>query len=394
MNKRLLGFSLVELMVAMVVALVTVYAIFQVFGGYEGQKRVTVGIGNAESNGKNALYLLERDIRQAGFGLTNSATANCLYIYGNSTTFAQTYSPIPATIVDPNTTSSPRLPVSIYVRYGSSVVGGATTAVTIPMPNPSAEINVSSTNDIMVNDIVLGVTGNQCAVMQITHVQATPGKIQHDPNSGTINPASGNFVSGSSGAPASFPGLVAGDSIVDLGQAPDVTQYSIQYSSASGQGSAQDPVLQLLQLSGPNASATATPLIDNIISVQAQYGVAQPNVNQNNVVCWTNAVDNSSNNTAAPCDQNWSSSTLTPVLAKQIKAIRIAILARSPIPAKPQSNGQCTATSVMPYLPWPDGSSYDQFDVSENGAITNWKCYRYKVFSTVIPLRNVLWANM
>ncbi|MDA8383918.1 MAG: PilW family protein [Betaproteobacteria bacterium] len=390
MNKRLLGFSLVELMVAMVVALVTVYAIYQVFGSYEGQKRTTVGVGNAETNGKNSLYLLERDIRQAGFGLSSSTTASCTTFWTESSQFNQVFSTVPVTIVaNSASTSSQELPVTLYVRYGDSIRGAASASVTTPMPTPSSEINVDSTNDLYAGDVVLGVSNGQCMLMQLTQVQASALKLQHQTGTGgAYNPKKtgsnyGYYCSGNCSG-VSLAGLGAGAQIVDLGNA-----YVTAYSIASG----QDPVLEesiysgpSTNSTGPNLSPTPAPLIDNIINVQAQYGIAASGGGQS-VECWTDATDNSNNNTASPCNQNWSSANLTPALAKQIKAIRIAVVARSPVPEKQP----CTETTVMPYLPW---STSEQFDLSDSGAIANWQCYRYKVFSTVIPLRNVIWADM
>ena len=57
------GFTLVEVMVAMVIGMIGIIIMMQVFASAEGQKRTTTGTGDAQSNGAMAIYTLQRDIR-------------------------------------------------------------------------------------------------------------------------------------------------------------------------------------------------------------------------------------------------------------------------------------------------------------------------------------------
>ena len=51
--------------------------------------------------------------------------------------------------------------------------------------------------------------------------------------------------------------------------------------------------------------------------------------------------------------------------------------------------GLCTTTTVQPLWYGAGASGADiPLDVS---ADPNWKCYRYKVFQTVAPIRNMAW---
>jgi type IV pilus assembly protein PilW len=85
-------------------------------------------------------------------------------------------------------------------------------------------------------------------------------------------------------------------------------------------------------------------------------------------------------------------------------AMRVAVVARSALAEKPTGiNGtNCDATtdgtegvSVPDQRPtWTGGI----IDVSASGdpnaaSLLNWKCYRYKVFETTIPLRNWIWRS-
>jgi len=62
------GFSLVEILVAMVIALLGTIIIFQVFAVSEGIRRTSTSGGDAQQFGALALFTLERDVRVAGYG--------------------------------------------------------------------------------------------------------------------------------------------------------------------------------------------------------------------------------------------------------------------------------------------------------------------------------------
>src|SRR6267142_831006 len=71
------GFSMVELLVAMLIGLIGMVIIFQVFEVSEGIKRTTVGGGDAQQNGVIALYTMERDFRNAGMGFNDTTFTGC-----------------------------------------------------------------------------------------------------------------------------------------------------------------------------------------------------------------------------------------------------------------------------------------------------------------------------
>lgn len=66
------GFSLVELMVSMVIALVLTLVISRVMIDHEGSKRSTTTLNDANQNGALAAYELDRFIRSAGSGFMQS----------------------------------------------------------------------------------------------------------------------------------------------------------------------------------------------------------------------------------------------------------------------------------------------------------------------------------
>lgn len=83
----------------------------------------------------------------------------------------------------------------------------------------------------------------------------------------------------------------------------------------------------------------------------------------------------------------------------RVIAVRIAVVARSPLKEKPNANGVCditiaTAVGVrQPNVPTWAGGAIDVSKNPDGTANADWQCYRYKTFENVIPLRNLLWGR-
>ena len=79
----------------------------------------------------------------------------------------------------------------------------------------------------------------------------------------------------------------------------------------------------------------------------------------------------------------------------------VEVTARSSIKEKADATGKCDYITADPTKPdkvtdW-IGNAYVSIDVSQNltGVAETppeqWKCYRYKLFQTTVPLRNMIW---
>ena len=73
-GRRPQGFTLVEIMVAMVIGMLAVIVMFQMFSNSEAQKRSTTGAGDAQASANIALVTLKSDIRGAGYGFIAPST--------------------------------------------------------------------------------------------------------------------------------------------------------------------------------------------------------------------------------------------------------------------------------------------------------------------------------
>ena len=75
---RTFGFSLVELMVAIVIGMLSMLVVLQVFTTFEEQKRVSTGGSESLEHGAIALNMLASRLGQAGFGVVVPNLLDCL----------------------------------------------------------------------------------------------------------------------------------------------------------------------------------------------------------------------------------------------------------------------------------------------------------------------------
>lgn len=357
------GFSLVEVMVGMVIGMLVMLIIYQLYTTFEGQKRTSTGGAETQENGVFALTAIGRDIRMAGWGISNSPLLNCSTPYTYSSTtggpIANNFSIMPVRITDNGTGSD-----TIIMMTGMAGAANAPLTVIDVIGNGSnVEFKTNSQAGLNIGDMVWMVSGNQCTLSQLTNLQGSAGHVQRNPgNAGTVsyNPAK------SYKSTVNWP-QETGWKLYDIGPMMLRT-----YSVASNTLQAQDL-----------GSATAVNLDSNIVSIKAQYGITSTTAGDQSVANWVSATGSSNIGVAGT---TWAQPAPADVL--RIKAIRLAVVARSPLMERPDATtGACTTTTVAPTT-WSGGPTIDL------SGDPQWKCYRYKTFQTIIPLRNVLWANL
>jgi type IV pilus assembly protein PilW len=249
------------------------------------------------------------------------------------------------------------------------------------MPQSSSELNVESVHGcnegnlaILVQASTYGATpAGSCTVIEITQVQPSALKIQHNPASSgpTYNPKIP--YQNSNNWPAY--GVSSGNCeayLVCMATPVDAvgTTFSINPATTG------DLMSRELRRDGV-AIAPA------IMDMQAEYGVVP-------------AGSSSGEPTWLPATGSWASSaTLTKADAQRIKATRIAVIARSGEFEKSfDANGVCNTTTAQMIN---DMDGWANFNTSTWPTDTttpsnDWRCYRYKVFETVVPLRNAIWS--
>lgn len=373
MNNLNKGFSLVEIMVGLVIGMIAMLVMLEMFRAFEGQKRTTTGGADAQSNGAIALYMIERDVRMAGWGLNASTYSSCNVSYSycdGSASCGGGTGPLDTVFASALITDGGAAPDTVTIQFFANPNVDTfriptNTTLSGTMPQPSSELNVTSVSGCAVGGLVLVQQGGNCTLMKITQIQGAALKLQHNPGAnGEYNPPA-NYQNDNG-----WPAYTAGARLSCFGAAPDGPIFQRTYSV--------DTANRRLQRS----DNTVTPVIASenispeIFDLQAQYGVAMGAVGSQVITDW---VDASGATWATPTVANW----------KRVKALRIALVARSSQYEKPDSSGVCTTTTDAMAAQW---SSWATFDTTNYPA--DWHCYRYKVFETTVPLRNILWANI
>jgi type IV pilus assembly protein PilW len=367
------GFSLVEILVGMVMGLLGIIIIFQVFEVSEGIKRTSTSGGDAMQYGSLALYTLERDLRQAGSGINNLQMAGC-----NTLSYDEQLTPSirPAITMVPviiGLNLDPKLPDSLTITYGNSQTQSTPVKMTNTMATGTSFIKVDNRYGFLPgNRILISEAGKPCWIAQITALPDTApesDQIWHD--TGTFQDANNNTVTARYNGPTGFTDSA---SVVTL-YTENARIYNLSSTPTRDIFSVANSQLMLdsnRMTAGPGAIA------DNIVQLKAQYG-HDNGVNDGSVA----------NTTYAPDDgmvDNYTNTMPSPTAAldwTEVIAVRLAIVARSAQAEKPKvSGGPCDATTVAPT--WAGGT----LDLT---ADPNWKCYRYRVFESIVPLRNAIW---
>jgi type IV pilus assembly protein PilW len=100
---------------------------------------------------------------------------------------------------------------------------------------------------------------------------------------------------------------------------------------------------------------------------------------------------------SAMIDADGDGSTGAPGDWQRIAALRIAIVARGAVPERPPARQTtCTATTAPltvfgTAVPAGVAASPAQVALGIPNDTVSWTCYRYRVFETIVPIRNAGW---
>jgi len=381
---RQAGFSLVELMVGMVIGLLAILVIMQIFSAFEGQKRTTMGTADAQTSGSVALYSIQREVQLAGYALPlydrfnmplSCATASPDAVKANGVAAADGITDVnhdndaataninlsPIDIIDGGTVAGAS--DSLIIRYGNSASGGVQTKVLAVATNTVTVVNNQGCNQ---GDIVYVVKGTDCVATRVNDalLLATTAT-RTDPLHIDL---------------ASATGINIDARLACLG-AWNQYRYQVTANQLTRQDARQPTI--------------ATPVVDGIVNIQAQYGISA-NPQSNQITQWVNATDPWD----APDNVGGAADCTVAAHRGCIKAVRVAVVARNSLLEKAAVSTACTsvsaanptglcawdATSASPV----NASSAPKIDLSN---IPDWNRYRYKVYETIIPLRSIIWTR-
>lgn len=357
--RRKRGFSLIEIMVGIAIGMLGVLIIMQVSSVFEGQKRTTTTGSDAQTNGVTALYTVERDVRIAGYGLSALSALGCTVRRYYDGAEIDHMSLVPIVV----TNGQDGAPDSIEILASSKTNWSVPSKITVDHPPQATNIFLDTTLGIAVGDLLVAYEdGKDCTLMQATGIPN--GNVQvHHQNTSPWNPPGGANI---------FPpgGYNVGAHVLNLGGLID-RKYSLKGGN-----------LVLEEYTSADNSWSERAVAADIVNMQAEYGFdtrAGAQVTPR-VDTWSaTMIDADGDGTVYP------TTNPDPDDIARIAAVRMVIVARSPLKEKKNAENACDVTKEAPT--WAGGT----IDVS--GGDEDWKCYRYKTFENVIPLRNMMWKE-
>jgi type IV pilus assembly protein PilW len=410
------GFTLVELLVGLVIGLIATLVIMQTFAAFEGTKRSTTGIADAQTSGSIGLYMIQRELQFAGYGIPAiSGTMPSMTVTPDARTYTdytgmtqaqidvlaaaaktdyeaqiaadqvtvqagEVYSalkcfPAPLMNVDAdNDPLTPDVPVDIITPVKITDGGAGSDTITIHYSNTGRGaiatkvtslggtdyVGVKNNMGCRENDLVL-VTKNSnvgntvCVATRVTSKNSTDTSTIEKRNQ--LSQTTGGAISPIAIYVTSNAGIATGDRLSCLGQ-HIVTTFDVSASR--------------------ELRKNTQPILSEIVSLQAQYGISLT-ANSEVVDSWVDAAG-----------ATWASPTVAN--RNRIKAVRIAVIARNNLLEKNVVSQTCNAgaAGLAEVCIWKDTPDEASVVLTANA---NWNRYRYRVYEVVVPLRNVLAAS-
>lgn len=383
------GFSVIELMVGVLIAMMLMAVIATVMATSEGSKRTQTGVNDINQTGNYAAYMLDIWLRGAGsgYGQTAARSFGCpLYAVKSGVTLLPRTATLPAPFASLGTTM--RLAPVLIVAGGTTpnvsgkssdalvvmegAAGGAESYSVVTAAPSASALTLKNTFGYAGNDLLLLVDQITSSSKTATCVvdQVTSG---FSGGSATSLPLSGTYHTGGTTLTSMTSSVV----VSDIG---NVTNSNAPKFMVIGVG--DNNVLysyDLLQTTDSPLMAVA----EGVFEMHALYGVDTDSDEKINY--WVSPSSTGTYSYSALTD---GSSTAAGLL-QNIKAIRIGLILRSPLQERLDSNNKPTTGTPdsMTFFSDVTCASTDTCSVTRTFTTTE-KQYRYRKIEISIPLRN------
>ena len=345
------GVTLLELLVGIVVSMLTVLAITQVFLESERQRRIPATGADAQVNGILALDAVQRDVRQAGYGLSGgpwlgTCTTGDL---AEAATVGLANLPLVPVSITPGSGTAPSDTIDVLAS------GKVDAALQVKLAEDHGDGNgkfvLPSTLGIEAGDwlIVSTTAGTTCSAFQAQALAlAEPWG---------VTPS------------GSVPAYASGSLISNMGAAPLRRRWSVS---------------DTFRLRATDLVASATPAdtddaYPDVVLLRAFYAKDTDG---------DGAID-TYDATLPATRSEWG----------QVIGLRLALVVRSPqwnkeevTTSAPEWNlGSATTAAGSAACADDTSSKCIALGVTHTAAGDEWKHYRYRMYESLIPLRNLLW---
>ena len=325
------GLSLVELLVATLVTLIGLLVITQVFAVYEGWKRTTTGVAQTQESGLLGAFAIEQDLRNAGFGIVGTGCPKIAAYNRDATPSKFTLSGSGAGVSITSSGDDPN--VRIDVVYSSSPFANVAVKMQDGMGSDTALLYVDNAFSIYPHDMILISDGSSCTVRQVS------GKTTEPVHANVTSAGNSTLLQLDSSLPwnppagdESFPrsGYAPGTSVLNLGK---VIRHSYYL---------QGQTLRMDEFNPDDGSLTSYDLVSGVVGLRAE---CLPKAEEKDLPC-----------------------------SSQTNAVRFSLAVQSAVREK----GDVTNEVVY----WP--GELQELEGEQ-------RRYRYRVFTTIVPFKNVIW---
>lgn len=352
--RSMAGFTLVELLVGLVIALMGSLAIMQTFTTREADRRTIGALSDTNNNANVAMFLLERDLQQAAAGFSNLAMLGCTIV---STTTFNNQPLVPVGVIPAGSASNAwNLPNGdagsdmLVVMYGTSDNTSEGLSLTRTAALGDTMISVSGVSGLNNNNLVaIGQQGQPCS---ITRVEST-NPIQNEVNLGS--PIGSAYSNASR--------------LYNLGSSPRFVAYAVR----DGNLTVCDMITNDCS-TGPDDPTIWSPVVNDISAIVAHRGVdTTEDMPAPDGFVDRYCADYSGNTCGG-------ATTMTACDHARSPSIRFAVVTRSPERAREN-------VSPVTLTLWPDST----LSPLTTGPVWNVpdRTYRYRIATTTLALRNI-----
>jgi type IV pilus assembly protein PilW len=381
MHMKQRGFSIVELMVSVVIGLLAVMFATRLMVNGEQGKAASVGGSDAMQNGMLALFSINHDAAQAGWGLNDDLVNGCNtrmtdtqgFALATATRGGAAITPLASAVIADGGQGSDTL--TLYAGSGLAGVG-STRVWQNYIGGTSIGVDSVAPFGFNAGDVIVVApepAGGDCALAQLSAA----------PAASTLQIAAGSMWRYNTG---NLGYLYNGGQarVFNLGPAGKLSFHT--WSVSNG-------VLRLRATDLAGTGGQPQAVVGNIVALKAQYGfdtragTAFTPKNGLRVGRWSSTM----------IDADGDGSTGAPGDWQRIAALRLAVVARGAVPERPAARQATCGATTAPLTVFgtaaPAGVAAAPVQVALAIAndTTSWTCYRYRVFETIVPLRNAGW---
>ena len=345
-QRRQRGVTLIEAMVGMVVGLLVALTAAGTAQVFTASQRQGMGAGSVAMNATTAMTAIRQDIGQAGLGFFGEGRFLCDTMNlsaGNSILMdGSAFTPVNAE----RTAGS--LNDKLHLVYATHIAGG--TAVQSVDTSNGASVILSSLLPAAVGEAILlspPAAPRQCTIRSLT------GVVPSTTESSMVLAFSPAGLHNSSAVVFTNPPVLPEKTSVALLGSLRMNSYQVENKN----------LVQVQRLTGNKAI-----LAENVVAFRIEYGVSS-GVAATSLSSWQSATD---------------FGTPTSANIARLRAVRIGLVTRSQQREKANKNGVCEASPVRPRL-----FDTEIVDPDPEVAGSDWRCFRYRVATAVVPLRNI-----